>query len=179
MVLACSHKQMVQSEFIKRLTRLATRIRCSRLNRLCLTLQCNNSSTIRRSSERSSKLRMPVQQQQQQQQQPSNTATTSGCPDAGCKAVRWKDRNKWFGDDKIMTTAAYTIHQGLIEEEGFDPNTEEYYTEVDKRIRTEFPHKFQALKKSGGGSQVASAGNSASRSTLNQGAGRSSYRILK
>ena len=63
-----------------------------------------------------------------------------------------------------MTTAAYTLHQQLTEEEGFDPTTEEYYTEVDKRIRTEFPHKFQATKKTGGGSQVASAGNSASRS---------------
>jgi hypothetical protein len=64
-----------------------------------------------------------------------------------------------------MTTAAFTIHQQLVEEEGFDPQSDEYYTEVDRRIRREFPHKFQAAKKSGGGSQVASAGNSASRST--------------
>ena len=80
------------------------------------------------------------------------------------KAVAWKDKNKWFGSDKIMTTAAYTIHQELVEEEGFDPNNDEYYTEVNRRMREEFPHKF-AAKKSGGGSQVASAGNSASRST--------------
>ena len=106
---------------------------------------------------------MPVQQQQQQAAPAPQQQQAAPVPDE--KAVRWKDKNKWFGDDKIMTTAAYTIHQGLVEEEGFDPNTDEYYTEVDKRIRTEFPHKFQAQKKTGGGSQVASAGNSASRST--------------
>ena len=53
----------------------------------------------------------------------------------------------------------------LVEEEGFDPASDEYYSEVDKRMRSEFPSKFQPAKKSGGGSQVASAGNSASRST--------------
>ena len=63
-----------------------------------------------------------------------------------------------------MTTAAFAIHQGLIEDEGFDPNSDEYYTELDKRMRREFPHKFQS-QKSGGGTQVASAGSSASRST--------------
>jgi hypothetical protein len=63
-----------------------------------------------------------------------------------------------------MTAAAFALHSQLTEEEGFDPQSDEYYTEVDKRIRSEFPHKFQTAKKSGGGSQVASAGNSASRS---------------
>ena len=96
--------------------------------------------------------KVPVQQQQQAAPQPDE------------RAVKWKNKNNWFGKDRIMTTAAYTLHQQLTEEEGFDPTTEEYYTEVDKRIRTEFPHKFQAAKKTGGGSQVASAGNSASRS---------------
>ena len=98
----------------------------------------------------------PVQQQQPQQQ-------SAPVPDE--KAVAWKDKNKWFGRDKIMTTAAYTIHQELVEEQGFDPNSDEYYSEVNRRMRGEFPHKFQPANKSGGGSQVASAGNSASRST--------------
>ena len=61
-----------------------------------------------------------------------------------------------------MTTAAFTLHQQLVEEEGFDPNSDEYYTELNGRIRSEFPHKFNTAKKSGG-NQVASAGNSASR----------------
>ena len=127
-----------------------------------IAVQQQQYNTAKARAEQQAK--MPVQQQQQQQQQVApQQQQAAPVPDE--KAVRWKDRNKWFGDDKIMTTAAYTIHQGLVEEEGFDPNTDEYYTEVDKRIRTEFPHKFQAQKKTGGGSQVASAGNSASRST--------------
>ena len=63
----------------------------------------------------------------------------------------------------MLTSATYAIHATLIEDEGFDPGSDEYYTEIDSRIRSEFPHKFEAPKKSGGGSQVASAGNSASR----------------
>jgi hypothetical protein len=63
-----------------------------------------------------------------------------------------------------MTTAAFAIHQELIDEQGFDPAGNEYYTEIDRRIRSEFPHKF-AAKKPGGGSQVASADSSASRNT--------------
>ena len=124
-----------------------------------IAVQQQQYNTARARAEQQAK--MPVQQQQQQ----AAPAPQQAAPVPDEKAVRWKDKNKWFGDDKIMTTAAYTIHQGLVEEEGFDPNTDEYYTEVDKRIRTEFPHKFQAQKKTGGGSQVASAGNSASRST--------------
>ena len=61
-----------------------------------------------------------------------------------------------------MTTATFTLHNILTGEEGFDANSEEYYSEIDKRIREEFPHKFQTKKKSSG-NQVASAGNSASR----------------
>ena len=80
------------------------------------------------------------------------------------KAQGWAQKNAWFGEDRIMTTAAFAVHQGLIEDEGFDPNSDEYYTELDKRMRREFPHKFQS-QKSGGGTQVASAGSSASRST--------------
>ena len=104
---------------------------------------------------------VPVQQQQAPQQAPQQQQRAAAEPDA--RAVRWKNNNKWFGEDKIMTNAVLTLHQELTEEEGFDPQTEDYYTEVNKRIRKEFPHKFPA-KKSGGGSQVASAGNSASRS---------------
>ena len=105
---------------------------------------------------------MPVQQAAPVQQQPRQQQAAP-VPDE--KAVAWKDKNKWFGQDKIMTTAAYTIHQELVEEQGFDPNSDEYYSEVNRRMRGEFPHKFQSANKSGGGSQVASAGNSASRST--------------
>ena len=95
----------------------------------------------------------PVQQPVQQQQQPDP------------RAQDWATKNDWFGKDKVMTAAAFALHSQLTDDEGFDPSSDEYYTEVDRRIRAEFPHKFQTTKKSGGGSQVASAGNSASRST--------------
>jgi len=83
------------------------------------------------------------------------------------KAQGWAEKNKWFGEDRVMTTAALAIHQTLVEDEGFDPNTNEYYTEIDRRLRSEFPQKF-AARKPGGGSQVAPAGNSASRSTTQE-----------
>jgi hypothetical protein len=101
---------------------------------------------------------VPVQTQQQPQPQ---------APRPDPKAQGWAEKNKWFGEDRIMTTAALSIHQTLIEDEGFDPNTEEYYTEIDRRLRSEFPQKF-AARKPGGGSQVAPAGNSASRSTTQE-----------
>jgi hypothetical protein len=99
-------------------------------------------------------------QQQQQQQQPVQQR-----PQPDPRAVAWKDENTWFGTDRVMTAAAMAVHSQLTEEEGFDPNSDEYYTEIDKRLRQELPQKFPGAKKSGGGSQVASAGNSASRST--------------
>jgi hypothetical protein len=67
-----------------------------------------------------------------------------------------------------MTYAAFGIHRKLVEEEGFDPETDEYYTEVDRRMRAEFPHRFKSGKKTGG-AQVAPAGASATRSTAKQG----------
>lgn len=124
-----------------------------------IAVQQQQYNTAKARAEQQAK--MPVQQAAPvQRQQPQQAAPV---PDE--KAVAWKDKNKWFGQDKIMTTAAYTIHQELVEEQGFDPNSDEYYSEVNRRMRGEFPHKFQSANKSGGGSQVASAGNSASRST--------------
>jgi hypothetical protein len=58
------------------------------------------------------------------------------------KAEAWGAKNKWFGHDTAMTYTAFDIHKKLVDEEGFDPQTDEYYTEIDKRIRLEFPHKF-------------------------------------
>jgi len=63
-------------------------------------------------------------------------------PQADPAAESWAEKNEWFGQDEIMTMAAFNIHQKLIEEEGFDPNDSMYYDEIDKRMRSEFPHKF-------------------------------------
>ncbi len=81
--------------------------------------------------------------QQQPGAQPQQEYAPPPQPDA--KAVDWaeKEENSWFGKDRAMTATAFTIHQQLVEEEGFDPNSDEYYSEIDKRIRTEFPHKFE------------------------------------
>ena len=58
------------------------------------------------------------------------------------KAESWAAKNSWFGSDKAMTYTAFEIHKDLTEKEGFDPHSNEYYEEVDKRMRVDFPHKF-------------------------------------
>jgi len=63
-----------------------------------------------------------------------------GTPDP--KAETWASRNSWFGQDNAMTYTAFDLHKKLTEEEGYDPQSDEYYSEIDKRIRLEFPQKF-------------------------------------
>ena len=89
---------------------------------------------------------------QQQPYQPPQKAK----PDA--RAEDWASRNEWFGSDEPMTLTAMYLHKQLTEVEGFDPTSDDYYAEIDNRIRVEFPHKFQAAKsKATGGPKVASA----------------------
>ena len=63
-------------------------------------------------------------------------------PEADPDAEAWASRNPWFGQDRAMTFTAFEIHKDLVEKEGFDPKSDEYYAEVDKRIKIDFPHKF-------------------------------------
>ena len=84
--------------------------------------------------------RETVYQQPQPQPQPQQQPQLTPNPDPA--AEDWATKNKWFGEDETMTLTAFNIHRKLIEEEGFDTNDSSYYTEIDKRIRTEFPHKF-------------------------------------
>ena len=58
------------------------------------------------------------------------------------KAEAWASKNSWFGTDRAMTYTAFEIHKDLVNNEGYDPNSDEYYAEVDKRIKVDFPHKF-------------------------------------
>ena len=58
------------------------------------------------------------------------------------KAQKWAENNDWFGTDEAMTYAAFGIHNRMVENEGFDPSSNEYYSELDNRMRTEFPHKL-------------------------------------
>ena len=75
--------------------------------------------------------------QQQEQPQPVN-------PDP--KAQTWAQNNQWFGQDEAMTYTAFSLHKKLVEEEGYDPQTDEYYSEIDRRIKLEFPHKFDKVQ---------------------------------
>ena len=77
------------------------------------------------------------QQQQYQQQQPQRQA-------ADPKLEKWLSKNDWFEKDTVMNAAATAIHKQIVNDEGFDPSTDEYYAEIDRRIRKEMPHKFQA-----------------------------------
>ena len=74
-------------------------------------------------------------QRQQQPQQQSDP-----------RAEDWASKNSWFGNDSAMTYTAFDIHKKLVEEEGYDPKSDEYYEEVDSRIRLEFPHKFDKVE---------------------------------
>lgn len=76
----------------------------------------------------------PQQAYQQPVQQPQ--------PRFDSKAEAWAEKNEWFGEDRVMTNGAYAIH-GQLAEEGFDLSSDEYYDELDRRIRKEFPHKFK------------------------------------
>ena len=58
------------------------------------------------------------------------------------KAEAWAEKNDWFGKDNAMTYTAFDYHKKLTEQEGFDPNSDEYYAEIDKRMKLDFPHKF-------------------------------------
>ena len=85
------------------------------------------------------------------------------------KAEDWAKKNTWFGQDQTMTYAAFGLHKQLIEDEGFDPNSDEYYNELDNRIRSEFPHKFQDTQRKSSAPRVASAGTTASKSSSPKG----------
>ena len=100
-----------------------------------------------------------TQQPQEQVQQPEQPAAQ---PDPKEKA--WADRNDWFGSDRVMTVGAYAIHEDLAGE-GYDLTSDDYYSELDKRLRVEFPQKFENNASNGGTARVASADSSASRST--------------
>jgi hypothetical protein len=81
------------------------------------------------------------------------------------KAQTWAEKNDWFGSDKMLTAAAMALHSTLVEDEGFDPTSDEYYSEIDSRIRREFPHKFKTTQ-SAAPARVASAASSASRAAV-------------
>ena len=75
-------------------------------------------------------------------EEPVKQPTTQPTAPPDPKAEAWASNNEWFGTDSAMTYTAFDLHRKLTEEEGIDPKSDEYYKEIDKRIRLEFPHKF-------------------------------------
>ena len=75
-------------------------------------------------------------------QQPNIQQGTPQQPVPDAKATEWASKNAWFGKDNAMTYTAFDMHKTLVEEEGYDPQSDEYYVELDRRIKLEFPHKF-------------------------------------
>jgi len=96
-----------------------------------------------------------AQQQQVPQQQRPQPRQQQRDP----KLESWIGKNKWFGQDKVMTGAARAIHEALVAEEGYDPTSDEYYAEIDKRMRREMPQKFQGDKKNVQSVTPAGSGN--------------------
>jgi hypothetical protein len=99
----------------------------------------------------------PAQQQVQQPQQPQQPQELDP------KLKSWMSKNSWFGTDMFMTRGATAIHEQLVAQEGFDPSSDEYYAEIDRRMRQEMPHKFQEQKQSAQAVAPASNGRSSSK----------------
>ena len=105
-------------------------------NKRIATLAFENAKLEQSKSAREEQVSKPAdvrvpEQPRTQMQEPSDP-----------RAETWAAKNSWFGQDRAMTYTAFEIHKDLVEKEGFDPSSDEYYAEVDKRIRVDFPHKF-------------------------------------
>ena len=94
------------------------------------------------------------------QQTPTQTRQTNQKQDLDPKLQKWLDNNSWFGTDMVMTRGAQAIHEQLVAQEGFDPSTDDYYSEVSKRMAGEFPHKFKGVQKNAQSVAPASSGRS-------------------
>jgi hypothetical protein len=89
-----------------------------------------------------STLKSRYQQQAKETVVPKTLDEAIKNPPTDPKAEEWAEKNSWFGQDSAMTYTAFDLHEKLTKEEGFDPKTDEYYAEVDRRMRLDFPHKF-------------------------------------
>ena len=92
---------------------------------------------------------MKINQENEKKKSESLTKPTSiqqesqiPTPKPDARATEWASKNTWFGTDNAMTYTAFDMHKKLVEEEGYDPQSEDYYGELDRRIKLEFPHKF-------------------------------------
>ena len=109
--------------------------------------RANASKAQREKALKEQKDAPPVQQQPLQQAKPDP------------KAEAWAEKNSWFGANEAMTYTALSIHKKLLQEEGFDGKSDEYYKELDKRIRDEFPHNFEDTNKKDRPAQAVASAN--------------------
>ena len=106
-----------------------------------LTMQAERVKSTQDKKERLKKQREEEGEREPQQYQQQYVAPQMPPPAADPKAESWAEKNDWFGKDEPMTLTSFSIHRNLVEE-GFDPQSDMYYSEVDKRMRDNFPHKF-------------------------------------
>jgi len=111
---------------------------------------------------------------QPQAQVPPQAQQPVAPPPPDPKAQAWAERNDWFGNDSAMTYAAFGIHKELVEQDGVDPKTDEYYTELDRRMSEEFPHKFASKTQ---GKKAVQNVASASRSSSGRSSGKKSVKL--
>jgi len=115
-----------------------------RITQLTLAADKHAQAKASRAAQAAQAEQQQVQQQayaqQQQQQQQYQPAPRQAAPDQ--KAEEWASKNDWFGEDDAMTFAAFGLHKKLVQEEGFDPASNDYYDALDSRMKNAFPHRF-------------------------------------
>jgi hypothetical protein len=102
-------------------------------------------ATLTMDAARLSSLKTQAEAPKEEKEVNINPQRSTQSPVTDPRAEEWASNNAWFGNDSAMTYTAFDIHKKLVEEEGYDPKSNEYYAEVDKRIRVEFPHKFDKV----------------------------------
>lgn len=130
-----------------------------------LSIEHDRAAQAKVQQERYAEQQQSMREQQQSYQPQPQAQPAAPAPDA--KAEAWASENEWFGQDEAMTYAAFGIHKKLVESEGFDPKSDDYYNELNKRITDEFPHKFNKTDE-GSKKRPAQAVASNSRSTGRQ-----------
>ena len=135
-----------------------------------LAVQADRASQARAAQEK--KVEQAKAQPQAQVQPQAQQPVAPPPPDP--KAQAWAERNDWFGNDSAMTYAAFGIHKELVEQDGVDPKTDEYYTELDRRMSEEFPHKFASKTQ---GKKAVQNVASASRSSSGRSSGKKSVKL--
>lgn len=136
-----------------------------------ITALAIESDRARQAQMQQERYRQQMEAQRAQQVQQPMPQQQPRRPDP--KAEQWATRNTWFGQDEAMTYAAFGIHKKLVEDEGFDPQSDDYYTELDQRIAAEFPHKLGAATRTDSNRRPAQTVAPASRGNAGRRSGKS------